>query len=92
MTLRALCAARDYNWICEELGLADYPEGQAPHYADISTVLAEIKLLRKQAAKLIEVQVLLEKHGCDCECGCDTDGHNEDCEQCLACQVAEIVR
>ncbi len=92
MTLRALCAQRDYGLVVEALGLADYPEGQAPHHAGVATVLAEIKLLRKQADKLTEVQVLLEKHGCDCDCGCHIDGHGEDCDPCLACQVSEIVR
>lgn len=92
MTLRALCAARDYNWICEELGLVDYPEGQAPHYADIGTVLGEIKRLRKVSARLIDVQCLLEKNGCDCECDCHPVEHGDECELCLACRIATVMR
>lgn len=35
--------------VCEALGLVDYPEGQAPQYADGSAVLREIKRLQLQA-------------------------------------------
>jgi hypothetical protein len=42
--------------------------------------------------KLLAVRELLSANGCDCECGCDYDGHEDDCERCLACRIADAVR
>lgn len=41
--------------------------------------------------KLDKVRELLSEHGCDCECGCDCDWHNDDCERCFACRLADVV-
>lgn len=35
---------------------------------------------------------LLAAHGCDCECGHDTEGHDAACERCLGCQIGELLR
>jgi len=46
---------------------------------------------RGATEKLYKVRELLSVNGCDCECGCDCDGHEDDCERCLACRIAEAV-
>ena len=40
--------------------------------------------------KLRRIGRLLEDNGCDCECGCDSDGHDDQCEICLACRIGEV--
>lgn len=44
-----------------------------------------------QSGKLDAAQALLEANGCDCECGCDGDGHLPECEPCLACRLGECL-
>ena len=37
----------------------------------------------------------LARNGCDCDCGCDTGGHNDDCDPCFACEIStkyEVLR
>jgi hypothetical protein len=48
-------------------------------------------LALEAAARIRAARAVLEENGCDCECGCDPDGHNDDCEPCLACRVEEAL-
>lgn len=34
---------------------------------------------------------LLAAHGCDCECGCDSDGLQPECSPCLGCRISAVV-
>lgn len=58
---------------------------------DEHNVLALIAQYRTMAldAEQRERKILetLAREGCSCDCGCDTDGHGEDCEPCLACKI-----
>lgn len=49
--------------------------------------LAQTRIARLEM-RLDNVGLLLEAHGCDCECGCDYDQHHPDCDVCFPCQVA----
>lgn len=52
----------------------------------------ERNALREAAeARLTAVRAMLERNGCDCYCGCDSDGHDDDCERCFACRIGEAV-
>lgn len=42
-------------------------------------------------AKLGTVAKLLVANGCDCECGYDSEGHDDDCERCLACKISAAI-
>lgn len=35
---------------------------------------------------------LLSEEGCSCDCGCDSEGHDEGCEPCFACRVDAVLR
>lgn len=37
------------------------------------------------------IQLVLERNGCDCECGHHHEEHGEECERCLACQISDVV-
>jgi len=50
------------------------------------------RLWRDAEDKLDLVRGLLERNGCDCECDHDAESHDDDCERCLACRIAEVVR
>jgi hypothetical protein len=41
--------------------------------------------------RLNAVSQLLEKNGCDCECEHHATEHDDECERCLACRIAEAV-
>jgi hypothetical protein len=46
-------------------------------------------LWRVEADRVEAVRLLLEANGCDCDCEHDdTEGHNDDCERCLACRIS----
>jgi hypothetical protein len=34
---------------------------------------------------------LLSDNGCDCECGHDWEGHDDECDRCLACRVNDVL-
>lgn len=57
--------------------------GLIDHYQDLNL---------KLSSKIRSVIEIISENGCDCECGCDTDGHDDDCEVCLACRVGEVVK
>lgn len=46
----------------------------------------------EERAKVIaEVVALLKQNGCDCFCDHHPEEHDEDCERCLACRIADAV-
>jgi hypothetical protein len=47
--------------------------------------------LEEDTSKLDAVAELLGKNGCDCDCGHDSESHNEDCDRCLACRIARVI-
>ena len=49
--------------------------------------------LRDARIKLNQVRQLLGDNGCDCYCDHpEEDGHDGDCEPCLACRIASVVQ
>lgn len=38
------------------------------------------------------VAQLLERNGCDCECGHVAEDHDDDCERCFACEIDMALR
>lgn len=48
-------------------------------------------LWRDAAHKIDLIITLLEQNGCDCDCGHDSEGHDETCERCLGCRIAQVV-
>lgn len=44
-----------------------------------------------ERAKLAAVGELLAARGCSCNCGHDSEGHDQDCARCFACRVAGAV-
>ena len=51
--------------------------------------LAQEKFMRARMAEAIGD--VISAHGCDCDCGCDSTGHFDDCDTCFACQVEEVL-
>ena len=51
--------------------------------------LAQEKFMRAKMAEAIGD--VISAHGCDCDCGCDSTGHFDTCDTCLACRVAEVL-
>jgi hypothetical protein len=51
--------------------------------------LSRVEWLEKNRGRANQV---LSENGCDCECGCDADGHSDDCDRCLACLVDAALR
>ena len=41
--------------------------------------------------RLRAVRCLLEENGCECECEHHWEDHDDDCDRCLACRIAEAV-
>lgn len=56
---------------------------------DVPRLLATIAA---RDAQLEAVADVLRAHGCDCECGCDSDGHYDDCEPCLGCRIEAAMK
>jgi hypothetical protein len=50
-----------------------------------------LKQLQEAFEQLRAIKKLIESNGCNCECDCDFDGHNNDCEICLACKINDII-
>ncbi len=48
---------------------------------------ALITRLRAAEARIERVGAILSDEGCDCYCDCASDGHNADCDLCLACRI-----
>jgi hypothetical protein len=47
---------------------------------------------RGDSEKLRKVRALLSANGCDCQCGCASGGHEDDCQiRCLACRIVKVV-
>lgn len=48
-------------------------------------------ILEAERAKHTEfvaaIGALLALNGCSCDCGHDSEGHDDECERCLACQI-----
>jgi hypothetical protein len=57
--------------------------------ADVPRLLATVAA---RDARLEAVADVLSAHGCDCECGCDSDGHGDDCEPCLGCRIEAAMK
>jgi len=57
------------------------------------SLLAEVRELRSLKARTKAAGKVLSNNGCDCDCGHDPahDDHDEDCEPCLACRVADAL-
>lgn len=57
--------------------------------------LAEVERLKAENAayvrRLAAVGDVLSANGCNCECGCDTTGHFDECDTCLACKINEAI-
>lgn len=41
--------------------------------------------------RLRAVRKLLEWNGCECECSHQWEDHDDDCDRCLACRIAEAI-
>jgi len=53
--------------------------------------LEALEELDEATAILVAVAKLLMANGCDCECGHDSEGHDKDCDRCLACRVSDAI-
>lgn len=53
--------------------------------------LEALEELDEATAILVAVAKLLMANGCDCECGHDSEGHDDDCERCFACKVSAAI-
>lgn len=62
---------------------------------EVEPLRAEVERLKAEnaaaALRLVAVGEVLSAHGCDCDCGCDTTGHFDECDLCLACKVNEAI-
>ncbi len=62
---------------------------------EVEPLRAEVDRLKAEnaaaALRLVAVGEVLSAHGCDCDCGCDTTGHFDECDLCLACKVNEAI-
>lgn len=68
-------------------------EGEASAYSPLARphaleALREVDILR---AEVQVVGTLLANNGCDCDCEHHPEEHNEDCERCLACRIADAL-
>lgn len=81
-TCRRLCLS------CCDLALGVAESHLEKNRATISHLDRE---LADRNARLGRVATILEDNGCDCECGHDPDGHDEDCERCFACQIDDCL-
>lgn len=60
--------------------------------SEVEELRAELAQEKFKRAKLAQdIGGVISAHGCDCDCGCDSTGHFEDCDVCLACRVAEVL-
>ena len=59
-----------------------------PEY-DHTDVIVEVY---DEEMKLDRVGECLAQNGCDCDCGHDSGGHDDDCDRCLACRVDTAMR
>lgn len=46
---------------------------------------------RTAEEKLAAVGAVLSEFGCQCDCGHDWEGHDDDCEMCVPCRVQEAL-
>jgi len=56
------------------------------HAAALSATLEDLRRAER------EIGALLTANGCDCDCEHDAEGHDDDCERCLACRVEAALR
>lgn len=42
--------------------------------------------------KIARIGELLGANGCDCECDHHWEEHDDDCERCLACRIADVLQ
>ena len=52
-------------------------------------ISSSIDLLEKYYDKLNNITSFIMKNGCDCDCGCDSEGHDDECDPCLACLISK---
>jgi hypothetical protein len=64
--------------------------------ADVKTLQRELehakRLWREEADRVGSVVLLIEGHGCDCECEHHWEEHDKDCERCLACRISMAIQ
>jgi hypothetical protein len=48
----------------------------------------EFKMLQY---RLDAAREIISKNGCDCDCDHDAEGHDADCDRCLACRISDAL-
>jgi len=88
---------------CAQCGSRLFWNNDGGHCAECSPRAAELvwvvhdenRMLRERVetlqthhrAFLVLLRGILGENGCDCDCGHDVEGHDGDCERCLACRI-----
>jgi hypothetical protein len=55
---------------------------------EVEALRAEVEGLN---ARICAVGGVLSANGCNCDCGCDTTGHFDECDTCLGCKINEAL-
>lgn len=97
---QAIAIIRSMRWLTAQAEQAQAQLGEVQERCN--GLLKEAREARARAARL-EAKLeaaeralaaavsLLEKNGCGCDCGHDSEGHDDECDRCLACRIEKAL-